>query len=231
VTATKEVADLLAPVRQALDDVGSIVTVVRDGTDYLNAHHPAARGELKDLLEELGKLMRVAAHTSSIVTRFRFAVEASAGDQELRAFNDRLLEHQEAYDRLHEQLDQVRVRSSTIGDRRFKLEIQSGTGALAVVDAPRPSADRLEEILRRVWSDDSKVILEFRNLDSAVKRALDDVSSHLGRGSDMLKKNIPIASSVLAEHAETFQPIESSANWVDWELTSTLLGLRGPSNV
>ncbi len=114
-TVIGEIRDAVGVLANVVDETRTILDALRDGRAYLQRHHPDARGDLVDLLEQMRTTVAGLVSASRVVTDFDFVVDGSARDRAPDRFNDHLIAAQQRVAYLESELDRLKASCSRIG--------------------------------------------------------------------------------------------------------------------
>jgi hypothetical protein len=229
----QDVVDGLGLIADGIKDIKEIAEAVRDGRDYVKKKHPEVTVMVRDMLEELRKTTSSIAHTSGVLTNFRFTrLPAGSAASEATRFNEHLIEHNGKAHDLEQQIEAVRGHCSKIRQAAFDIDARAVTnkgigGLLSLLGLS--SAAREQELTKKL---DKLAFEEDRTLNAAVRmvtclnRALRHVQQTLEIDHQPDAKMIPAAAALLAEYSQAFEAIEGPAKAATAEIAAIASSLQ-----
>jgi len=213
----KDVIDGLKSVADGIDSIRTIAEAVSTGKNYVTTNHPEIRDDLRLLLEELNKSLKLIKRSSAVLTNFRFAVSADTQGRELSRFNDYYIKSKEEAYHLETHIEDLRTHCSKV--RKHSSNISGGCGVDAFkklfnILGLRSETRELElaQTLDQLAYEDFAVANSAEIMLQCLTDALQDVQNTLGDNGTMETENITRAASLLAEYGEEFESTEEQAH-------------------
>ena len=110
----QEVLDGIEAISKAIDNIGQIVDAVPAGQGYLEKRYKEAKEDVPLILEEIKKTLITTSPAKSIVTHIAFVDDPEKYSEDLRKFNDRLVDGKAEITALKLQIDEYRGHRSKI---------------------------------------------------------------------------------------------------------------------
>jgi hypothetical protein len=213
----KYILEGLKSVAEGIDSVQKISEAVRTGINYIAANHPEIKNDLKLLLEELNKSLRLIKRSSAVLTNFRFAVSTDIEGKELSRFNDYYIKSKEEAYHLETHIEDLRTHCSKVREQSSNISGGYGVdsfkkifGFLGLRSGEREQ--ELAQTLDQLAYEDFAVANSAEIMLNCLTKSLQDVQDALGKNGTMKSSNIQKAASLLAEYGAKFEVTEEQAH-------------------
>lgn len=209
----KEVADGIELVSSSIGNIKSIVETVKDGKGYLDSRFKEAKTDVVQILDEMGKTLNAISRASAIITHFSFVNDPGHFANDLREFNNRIIDAKTDIDDLTQNIHSYRGRCSII--RHHAEKIKEGTKLdflfmIFGVDSKEKN-EELSHKLQLIYDEETNHILAVDALCNNLGRAIDDVHKTLGGPGLIDPANVPKAAALLREYSDVFTQLENEA--------------------
>jgi len=214
--ALKEVLEGVEEVSKAINNVGSIVEAIQKGKGYLEDRYPVAKQDVCKILGEMNETLITTSGATSIITNFSFIGDPTKYTDDLREFNNRIVDGKSEIVNLRQNIDEYQGHCSVI--KKHAKIIEKGSNLDSIfrvfgIKSTEENAD-LSNRLRSIYDEEEAHYVTVYALCDNLVRAIEHVHETLSGPEDFLKpENVPEGQSLLSEYRSAFKKIESEANY------------------
>jgi hypothetical protein len=208
------VINKLECVAHDVQKIDTITQAIRSGKSYVKENHREIQSDLRDLVDELQKNVRLIKDESRVITTFHFAIGADPeAVKELRHFNDYFIKATQDEQHLREHIDGLRTHCGKVRDHAERIangetpDDYAGVFAIVGVRDPEKEQELGVELFEMARGDD-EFAKSAEDMLRCVHDALKDVQDVLGTGGAMYPQNLPAAADLLSKYSTHFQQVE-----------------------
>lgn len=203
----REAVDLLT---EFLGDMRELVETLKDGGAYLRKHHPEAREDMAQLLDQMRKTVTGLLIASRVLTEFQFTVEGLGLDHEPARFNENLRLFRERTDTLNDEIRDLKGSCELVGQLFQSLSRRAGNQPWYALlgDRGGQRARDLAPKMQMLYQSDLAMIGQVNAVLFATQAALRAVQESLLNNRGAAPENVPAAAAILKQQASAFAPYE-----------------------
>jgi hypothetical protein len=227
----KEAIDAIKGVAEGIEHIQTIAKAIREGRDYVKQKDPEINKDLAAMCTEMRNTLTGIAAASAVLTHFRFTISGSAVDSEPRAFNNHLIAHKEMAEKARQSLHAMRGHCHVIEKHAERLRKRAGSLSplrlllLFGIDSAKRDME-IAESLKFIYDEEQQSYRVAEQLNEALHIALNEISKALGPSGSMLPVNVPVAAALLGEYADAFSRLESTSNYLAFDLQQSIETLQ-----
>jgi hypothetical protein len=217
------VINTLEDVARGVQKIDTITQAIRSRKSYVKENYPKIQSDLRDLVDELQKNVRLIKRASEVLTHFRFAIVADAeAVKEVTRFNDYFIKATQDEQHIREHIDGLRTHCGKVRDHAERivkgedaeqavtwLSQQDATTVFAIVGVRDPEKGyELGKKLFEMANEDDEFADSAEDMLRCLNDALNDVQNALGPPGRMYPENLPAAAALLGDYSTHFQKME-----------------------
>jgi hypothetical protein len=207
------VINTLGDVAHGVQRIETITQAIESGKSYVKEKHTEIQSDLRDLVDELQKNVRLIKDASEVLTRFHFAIGADdEAVKQLTRFNDYFIKAQQDEMHMRVHIDGLRTHCSKVRDHATRIVKGEDPYAYAQVFVGVRDPEKEKELgveLFDMAREDDEFAKSAEDMLDCLNKALYDVQDALGTGGAMYPQNLPAAAALLGDYSTHFQKMEN----------------------
>ncbi len=214
-SALQDVLDGIDIVSKAINNVGEITEAIKKGKGYLENRYPDAKEDVCKILREMNETLITTSGATAIITSFSFIGEPSQYADDLREFNNRMVEGKSEIVHLRQNIDEYRGHCSVIQNHAAKIEKGNNLDSFFRIFGIKSSQENMElsERLKSIYNEEEAHYVTVYGLCDNLERAIDHVHETLGAPGLLQPQSVPEGQVLLAEYRTAFKKVESESNF------------------